>query len=119
MVERYDLRQLGPQGAVEKRIGLRALDAEVLAGEIHRLVVLDLKVVVVHAPGRERQLGRKRRRASVIGVLERLLLPGSRCGALLLADGGQALHGGLDGTLVDVGADPPPAKFLRHRRRRT
>lgn len=50
MTERDDLGQFLAERPVEEGIGFGAGDADVFAGEVDRLVVLDLQVVVVDAP---------------------------------------------------------------------
>jgi hypothetical protein len=111
MVKGHDLDQLVAQRPVKERVGSGALDADVLHGEVAGLVVLDLEVIVVNAVDREGErlgirdwgLGGQARQLSL------RVFPGSD---LLADDGLQALGGGLDGALVDVGGDPAPAQLL-------
>src|SRR5690606_20480365 len=59
MAEGNDLDQTLAQQAVEVGIAAQPLHAQVLAGQVHRLVVLDSQVVVVDAPVGEAKLRRR------------------------------------------------------------
>jgi hypothetical protein len=58
MVKRDDLDQFLTQCAVEENICLGAGDANVLAGQVERLVVLNLQVVIVDTIDAEIELRR-------------------------------------------------------------
>jgi len=120
VVERDDLDQRPAERPVEERVRTGADDADVLAGEVDRLVVLDGEVVVVDAPQSEAELSRGRR---LLGGLLHVGQRGLRGGAssrllatdLVLDDPLQTLGGGLDGALVDVAPDPAAPELLRDR----
>lgn len=66
----YDFDQAVSQGAVEVGVRTGAGDADVLTGEVDRLVVLDLQVVIVDPVDGEGELGR--RRGIIISVRRQL-----------------------------------------------
>src|SRR5690606_7838529 len=112
MAERHDLHEPLAERAVEEAVCATALDADVFAGQLDGLVVLDLEVVVVHAPDSEAEL-----RGCGIGlsggvVNVQLLLSGGHLAGLRADDRLEPLRRRLDGALVDVAADPPPAELL-------
>ena len=117
VVERDDFDEALALDSVEIRVRLGAGDADVLAGQRHGFVVLDGEVVIVHPVDAEGKRGgcdgvRLRHFAAkqiAFGFFRSFLF---LC-ELIADDGLQAFAGGLDGTLVDVAADPTTTKFLR------
>lgn len=110
MVEGDDLHQPVAEPAVEERIGATAHNADMLAGQLHRLVVLDLQIVIVDPPAGEAELGRFGRAVFILDQLALRLTVGRS--DLFTHHRLQTLGGGLDGALVDVAADPAAAEFL-------
>ena len=110
MVERHDLDQPPALRAVKNRIGARARHAQVLAGQLHRLVVLDVQVVVVDAvSGKAKLAGALRGVATLYQVNLLGRSGGSGLGTHQLLN---AFGGGLDGAFVDVASDPAAAAPL-------
>src|SRR5690606_7278112 len=112
MAERHDLHEPLAECTIEEAVRAAALYADVFAGQLDGLVVLDLEVVVVHAPDREAELGGPRVGAGFDVVDVQLLLSRRRLVGLRTHYGLESLRRGLDGALVDVAADPATAELL-------
>ena len=112
MSEGDDLRELPVHQAVKEAIGVRALDPDVLAGKIDRLVVLNGEIIVIHAVHCEGQL-RWRRLLRGIGGGIGIQLPGfAELLYLFVNDGLEPLGGCLNSPFIDVAGNPAAAKAL-------
>src|SRR5690606_14671022 len=98
------------QQAIEVWIVAQPLHAQVLASQVHRLVVLNREAVVVDAPVSKTELCRRTHIASAQQLALRRL---AAFGGLLSHDDLQTLGSGLDRTLVDIAADPAATEPLR------
>ena len=110
VVKGHDLHQPPALRTVKECIGARARHAQVLAGQLHRLVVLDVQVVVVDAVGGKAKLAGALRGVAALHQVALLgRSGGSGLGAHQLLN---AFGGGLDRAFIDVAPDPAAAAPL-------